>query len=89
MAEKAHELVPFLAIHADRYQRDNELNGLHPVHYDLMVKYGARMDSFQRATNAPEAGQRRCEGCDGHECDGGCAYPGAARDHHRQAKDTP
>lgn len=49
---RMHELVPFLAVHADRYQRDYGLNGLHPVHYDLMEKHGARMDSFTRATNA-------------------------------------
>jgi hypothetical protein len=49
---KAHELVAFLAIWADQYQRDYGLDGLHPTHYDLMVKYGARMDSFKRATNA-------------------------------------
>lgn len=49
---RAHELVPFLAIHADRYAKDHGLDGLHPAHYDLMVKHGARMDSFKRATNA-------------------------------------
>lgn len=48
----AHELVPFLAIWAVQYQRDYRLNGLHPIHYDLLKKYGARIDSFQRATNA-------------------------------------
>lgn len=51
---EAHELVPFLAIHATRYQEDYGLNGLHPIHYNLMQKYGARMDSFKRATNAPK-----------------------------------
>lgn len=55
MTEQAHELVPFLAVHADRYQREHVLDGLHPTHYDLMVKYGARMDSFKRATNVPVA----------------------------------
>ena len=44
-----HELVPFLAIHAVRYAEDHGLDGLHPAHYDLLVKYGARMDSFKRA----------------------------------------
>lgn len=48
----AHELVPFLAIWAVQYQRDYRLDGLHPTHFDLLKKYGARMDSFQRATNA-------------------------------------
>lgn len=50
--KSAHELVPFLAMWATQYQRDYKLDGLHPVHYDLMVKYGARMDDFKRATNA-------------------------------------
>ena len=49
-----HELLPFLAMHAARYAEDCNLNGLHPVHFDLMVKYGARMDQFKRATNASE-----------------------------------
>ncbi len=51
--KRMHELVPFLAIHANQYAIDYGLDGLHPTHYDLMVKYGARMDSFKRATNAP------------------------------------
>ena len=43
MARKSmHELVPFLAVHAERYAREFGLNGLHPVHYDLMLKDGAR-----------------------------------------------
>lgn len=50
----AHELVPFLAVWAVQYQHDYGLNGLHPVHYDLMKKYGARMDDFERATNAKQ-----------------------------------
>lgn len=55
MAKKQHELIPFLAMWATQYQRDYRLNGLHPIHYDLMVKYGARMDDFTRATNAKKA----------------------------------
>jgi hypothetical protein len=51
---KMHELLPFLAIHAVEYQKSYGLNGLHPTHYDLMVKYGARMVDFKRATNAPQ-----------------------------------
>lgn len=47
-----HELVAFLAMHAVDYQKFYKLDGLHPIHYDLMKKYGARMDSFKRATNA-------------------------------------
>jgi hypothetical protein len=47
-----HELVGFLAMWAVDYQKFFKLNGLHPKHYDLMKKYGARMDYFKRATNA-------------------------------------
>lgn len=50
-----HELVGFLGCWAVKYQEDYGLDGLHPIHYDLMVKYGARMDSFKRATNAFQA----------------------------------
>ncbi len=49
---RQHELVGFLAIWAVDYEKRYGLNGLHPVHYDLMEKYGARMDDFKRATNA-------------------------------------
>lgn len=49
---KPHELVGFLAICAVDYEKRYGLNGLHPTHYDLMEKYGARMESFKRATNA-------------------------------------
>jgi len=44
-----HELVPFLAVHAAKYAEDFKLGGLHPTHYDLMEKYGCRMDGFKRA----------------------------------------
>lgn len=47
-----HELVAFVAIWAVQYEKDHGLDGLHPTHYDLLKKYGARMDSFRRATNA-------------------------------------
>lgn len=50
--KRSHELVGFLAIFAVDYQKSFKLNGLHPRHYNLMKKYGARMDDFQRATNA-------------------------------------
>jgi hypothetical protein len=49
---RGHELVTFLAIWAVQYAKDHELDGLHPTHFDLMVKYGARMNDFKRATNA-------------------------------------
>jgi hypothetical protein len=47
---KQHELVVFLAMWAVDYAKAHKLNGLHPKHYDLMVKYGARMVDFKRAT---------------------------------------
>ncbi len=53
-ASEPHELVAFLGLWADRYQYLYKLDGLHPVHFDLMKKYGARMDSFKRATNASD-----------------------------------
>lgn len=52
--KKQHELVAFLAMYAVDYQKFYKLNGLHPRHYDLMEKYGARMDDFRKATNANE-----------------------------------
>lgn len=53
-AKEQHELLPFVAVWAVQFQKDCGLNGLHPHHYDLMVKYGARMVDFKRATNAEE-----------------------------------
>lgn len=50
---RQHELVAFLALWAVQYQKDYGLDGLHPTHYDLMVKYGARMNAFTKATNLP------------------------------------
>ena len=47
-----HELVAFLAMYAVDYAKFFKLNGLHPIHYDLMKKYGARMDDVKRATDA-------------------------------------
>lgn len=47
--KKAHELVAFLAMWAVDYAKMYKLDGLHPRHYDLMKKYGARMDDFKRA----------------------------------------
>jgi hypothetical protein len=46
-------LAPFLAIWADAYQRDHGLDGLHPIHYDMLAETGTRMVGFKRATNAP------------------------------------
>lgn len=47
--KRAHELVGFLAMWAVDYAKAYKLDGLHPRHYDLMKKHGARMDSFKRA----------------------------------------
>ena len=52
---RGHELVGFVALWAVQYQNEFGLNGLHPMHYDLIKKYGGRMDSFARATNVPSA----------------------------------
>ncbi len=52
--KKQNELIGFLVIWAVRYAKDYGLNGLHPTHYDLMVKHGARMVDFKRATNVRE-----------------------------------
>lgn len=49
----AKDLAPFLAIWAERYREDYGLNGMHPVHYDLLAQTGCRMVDFKRATNAP------------------------------------
>jgi hypothetical protein len=50
--KRQHELVAFLAMYAVDYQKSFKLDGLHPVHYDLMKKYGARLVDFKKATNA-------------------------------------
>jgi hypothetical protein len=44
--------MPFLAMWAVDYQKLYKLDGLHPRHFRLLKKYGARMDSFKVATNA-------------------------------------
>lgn len=60
---RPHELVAFLAMFAVDYQKFYKLNGLHPIHYDLMKKYGARMDDFKRATDAcPHSSAQREDG---------------------------
>lgn len=53
--DEQNELVAFVAIWAVQFQKDHGLDGLHPTHYDLMMKHGARMVDFKRATNAHEA----------------------------------
>jgi len=52
--DEQHELLPFLAIHAAQYAHDHGLNGIHPTHHALMEKYGAPMERFPIATNAPD-----------------------------------
>ena len=45
-----HELACFLAMWAQRHVLERGLPDgvLAPTHYDLMVKYGCRMDEFKR-----------------------------------------
>jgi hypothetical protein len=50
MKATADALIGFVAIWAGKYSEDHGLDGLHPVHYDLLKKYGGRMDDFKRAT---------------------------------------
>jgi len=45
----ADDLLPFLAVWANQFSLDRGMDGLHPTHYDLMEKYGARMTDFKRA----------------------------------------
>lgn len=42
-------VVTFLAPWAVRYAKDFGLDGLHPKHYDMLEKCGARMVDFKRA----------------------------------------
>jgi hypothetical protein len=46
-------VVAFLAPWAVRYAKDFELDGLHPTHYDILEKFGARMVDFKRALAQP------------------------------------
>jgi hypothetical protein len=59
--ELRQNVVAFLAPWAVRYQQDYRLDGLHPLHFDILEKAGARMDDFKRA-NLPvppaSAGER-------------------------------
>lgn len=52
LSDLVDQLAPFLVVHADRYQRDYGLNGLHPTHYDLLAQTGVCMVDFKRASNA-------------------------------------
>jgi hypothetical protein len=52
--QRPHELTPFLAMWAADYAKTYKLDGLHPRHYALLKKYGARLDDFTIATNAEE-----------------------------------
>ena len=43
----------------------------HPAVVEQRKRTAEFVKGFQRANKEP------CPGCDGHECDNGCAYPGA------------
>jgi hypothetical protein len=53
MEEMRSCIVTFGALWAVPHSERYGLNGLDPAHYDMLEKYGARMDSFKRATNSP------------------------------------
>lgn len=66
---------------------DRDLDRYHLA--DLLLCYGefgtteaASKEGAQKCADAILAARRPrfkpCDGCDGHECDNGCAYPGAA-----------
>ena len=42
--------VSFIAVHAIRWASDSGLprDHLHPTHYDILARFGARMDDFVR-----------------------------------------
>jgi hypothetical protein len=44
-------VVAFLAPWAVNYAKDHSIDGLHPVHYDMLAQCGARMDDFRRAAD--------------------------------------
>jgi hypothetical protein len=52
-------VVAFLAPWAVRYAKDFELDGLHPTHYDILEKFGARMVDFKRAALEMSGGARQ------------------------------
>lgn len=58
LREMIAALAPFLAIWAVQYQQNYQLDGLHPVHFDLLAKAGARMDGFNRARPMHSTKQR-------------------------------
>jgi len=51
LADANNTIVTFAAPHAVRYAKEFGLpkGHLHPVHYDILARAGARMDSFIRA----------------------------------------
>ena len=52
LVDANQSVIGFCGLWADRYMRDYGLDGLHPKHFDILEKAGARMDDFRRATNA-------------------------------------
>lgn len=61
VADLRESVVAFAAPWAGQWAKDHNLphGHLHPVHYDILAKAGARMDDFTRAalTSAKEAGE--------------------------------
>ncbi len=51
LRELRETVIAFTAPHAVQYARDFGLpeGHLHPTHYDILAKAGARMDDFTRA----------------------------------------
>ena len=52
LADANVSVIAFGSMWATAYQRDHGLDGLHPHHFDILQKAGAKMDLFKRATNA-------------------------------------
>jgi hypothetical protein len=51
MDDLKSSLITFCAVHATRYAKELGLphDHLHPTHYDILERAGARMDYFTRA----------------------------------------
>ena len=52
-ADLKASVIAFLGPYAVQYSKLHELDGLHPTHYDILKKCGARMVDFKRA--APQS----------------------------------
>jgi len=55
--ELRRNVIAFCALWAGTYAQDHGLpdGHLHPVHYDILARCGARMDAFSRAETGEEA----------------------------------